>query len=138
MWYSEITRVMMRKASVIYIIFVLGVTSFFGIQMGMKHDNVQMEMMGCIFVNEPNDMCPMTISEHISKWRDTFLATFTGEITLLAGLAFVAIVFLKIFSAVFKIPIAYRLYRRDHPNISIFTPLFLAYSRGIIQPRHFA
>lgn len=116
----------------------LASASVFGITMGMEHDSGQMQMVGCMFMSGPDAMCPMTISEHINKWRDTFLATVSNNVLLVFGLALVAVVVIKTFSSGIQISLSYFYYRRDHPNISLFLPLRYAFARGILHPRIYA
>ncbi len=125
-----------RKFFVALLLFLSLVNaSIFGITMGMEHDSGQMQMVGCMFMSGPDAMCPMTISEHINKWRDTFLAIFSNNILLIFGLALAAAVVIKTFSALAKISQSYFYYHRDHPNISLFLPLRYAFARGILHPR---
>ena len=131
---------MFRIILTTYTILTLAGVSILGVGMGMRHgeEPPDRQMMGCIFMNEPAAACPMTIAEHIGKWRETFLAVLTSDVLFLIIFLAVAPVVKKIAVLLSSLPMAYQLYRRDHPNLRIFTPLFLAFARGILHPRLYA
>jgi len=108
---------------------------------GMKSDN-QMNMGSCLF-NGQEEICNMDFSEHISVWQSmvTSLPQNFGllDILLLAIVLVVIIPFIHdpLSRLSEKIRFRYKLYIRQHPQISLFNFIQEIFSQGILNPKLF-
>ena len=76
-------------------------------------------------------------------WKSTFVGIFQSFEILIAlvAVAFVTLSFSDLFRLSRFTPdtlaIRYRQYAREHPDITAFQPLRLAFARGILNPKLF-
>ena len=87
--------------------------------------------------------CNPDASDHMEAWQSTFVGILQS-FEILFALVAVAFVTLS-FVDVCKLPrlapdtlaVRYRQYAREHPDITAFHPLRLAFARGILNPKLF-
>ena len=86
----------------------------------------------------------MTFSEHIAHWQAMFTTTapqkaLTFALLLLLVVVFITVAILKrnllLLSSYYAT--RWRLYIRQNPNLSLFSPLKEAFSSGILHPKIF-
>lgn len=118
--------------------------TFFGanytLGMEMREDG---KMSGCLFDGKA-EICPMTFSDHLSRWQGMFTAIPQKAYSLVALflliLAFSAFLFfnlrrrslLLLFS---RLSDRWRLYLKQNPHLPLFNHLKEAFSQGILNPK---
>lgn len=89
-----------------------------------------------------NSCCDAGVSDHMELWKSTLVGIPQNLQNLLALFA-VSLVAGFTFLTLLNVPrtdgnifaIRYRQYTREHPDISLFDSLRLAYSKGILNPK---
>tara|TARA_B100000508_G_scaffold36168_3_gene28007 strand:+ start:6285 stop:6629 length:345 start_codon:yes stop_codon:yes gene_type:complete len=111
---------------------------------GIFHMTMGMDMVGqsvgCPFMSTQDELCSMTLDEHISAWQSTFTSIVPGLTLLLVALA----------SAVILVAIAPNLLSRSlYTHLAIareirervytfsYRPLQELFSNGILHPKLF-
>jgi len=129
----------MKYVAQIMLIFLLGAMSLslFGMSAGMEMTGA---MPDCPFMTHQEVMCAMDVSEHISAWKEAFLAVTPVILLLIIATGAVASLG-KLIPTFFPrklstIYICYRHYqKRTHPHT--YRPLQELFSNGILQPKLF-
>lgn len=136
-----------RKFGTFLAIMVLSIfifITFFGanhtLGMEMREDG---KMSGCLFDGKA-EICPMTFSDHLSRWQGMFTA-IPQKADLLVALFLLILVFstfllfnlrrrllLLLFS---RLSDRWRLYLKQNPHLSLFDHLREAFSQGILNPK---
>ncbi len=135
---KKIIRFFFRLAP-IALIFV----ALFGLSHGMAGMEKRSDgtMSGCMFSGQA-EMCTMTFSEHIAHWQAMFTTTAPQKTLAFALLLLLVVVFIAV--AILKRNLLllsnyyatrWRLYIRQNPNLSLFSPLKEAFSSGILHPK---
>lgn len=94
-----------------------------------------------ISIEAKEECCGGTMSEHIQSWTNTFLTTpnnLRDSLVLFALIFLGALVFRKsLFPHTFRSLqlLAGKLYLRQRPELSVFSPLKLAFARGVLHPK---
>jgi len=98
-------------------------------------------MGGCLFTGM-EEICEMAFTEHLSQWQSMFTTTAPQKVlalvlSLLLAVAFVAVgIFKRNLLLLFSYyATRWWLYIRQNPNLSFFSPLKEAFSRGILNPK---
>lgn len=120
--------------SILTLLFIGG----FGMNLSMLMQD-DGKMSECPLMVNSSSFCQMSVTEHISKWLQMFLAIpFSGALFILLGLVF-AVWYLSqrnYFSL--SPPMRLKFYKREHPDIKLFDNLLLAFSKGILHPKIYA
>ena len=117
--------------------------AFFGASQSMMSMEKRSDgtMGGCLFTGM-EEICKMTLTEHLSQWQSMFTTTAPQKALIFALLLLLAVVFVAI--AVFRRNLLllfsyyttrWRLYIRHNPDLSLFNPLREAFSQGILNPK---
>lgn len=114
----------------------------FSVTLGMKTDE-HGNMSDCPFMSEYISVCPMGAIEHIAKWQQLFTAIFSQSDTLaFIMLLFFTFISLTIFAHISRIffftsalspPIV-----NHESETTLFNPLVIIFSQGILHPRLYA
>lgn len=112
---------------------------------GMFHKtSMTMESMdpsAMLSVKGEQTCCGGNMSQHIQSWTNTFLTIpqdLRNNLALLALGFLLALVFIKSlfsYTTTDQRLLVDRLYLRQRPNLLVFNPLKLAFSRGILHPK---
>ena len=127
-------------------IIILGIVAFLAMSF-WSLSSMSMDMNGrminCPFMNGSSSFCQMSVSDHISQWRQSF--TMAGEKNLILSLFSLLIIFyVVIFTNTTKAyeKLKYQRIRsylyRHKPEIKLFDNLALAFSDGLIHSKIYA
>ncbi len=100
------------------------------------------KMVNCPFMDGSSSFCQMSVSEHISQWKQFF--TVIREKIYLLYLSFFIFLFYTLFLINNKLYDKLQSQRsrnylyRHKPEIKLFDNLVIAFSQGIIHPRIYA
>lgn len=129
---------MMQRFFVLLSVLTLLFIGVFGMNLSMSMQD-DSKMSGCPLMVNSSSFCQMSVTEHISKWQQMFLAIpFSGALFILLGLVFAVWYLSQINYFSLSPPIRLRLYKREHPDIKLFDNLLLAFSKGILHPKIYA
>ncbi len=89
-----------------------------------------------------NSCCDVGVNDHMELWKSTLVGIPQSFQDFLA-LLFIGVAVAFVFSDFFAIPklnlnvfaLRYKQYAREHPNVSIYNPLRLAFARGILHSK---
>lgn len=134
-----------RSSTILFSILFLFVISF-GIFAGMNHIGeiwpASAGHIGCVHMNSA-DICPMSLSEHISYWFNIFSMALDSN-----GYVFYSVLFAALYAFCFRIIYhsfpsgffapARRFFSNKKQKFKHYNHLFFAISRGILNPRIYA
>jgi len=134
--------------NILNLLLIFGIFAFLAVGVFGMSRSTDMKMSdngtigGCLFTGM-EEICTMTLIEHISRWQGMFtaipqkadlMAMLFALISAVGALAFSILkrnqlLLLKYFSD------RWRLYLKQNPHILLFDPLQEAFSRGILNPK---
>lgn len=137
---SKKLPVLFTSLSLTALVFVVvfGMSHAMAVGMEMKGDGT---MSGCLFDGRA-EICPMTISKHLSRWQGMFTAIpqKTDLLIQFILLAFASVLLAFTFRQRLLLLFSYfsdrwRLYLKQNPHLPLFNQLIEAFSRGILNPK---
>lgn len=135
--------------NILNFLLIFGISAFLAVGVfGMSHLSNDMEMndngtmSGCLFDGRA-EICPMTITEHLSRWQGMFTAIPQKADLLILLFAIISAVGVLAFSILKQNQLLllkyfsdrWRLYLKQNPHLSLFDHLREAFSRGILNPK---
>ena len=118
--------------------------AFFGLSHSLNDMKVKSDgtMNGCLFDGKA-EICTMSFAEHIDHWQAMF-TTIPAKATTISFAILLLVSFIFAFSLrkyllllSTRLSELQRIYLRHMPEFSLFEPLQLAFSRGILNPKIF-
>lgn len=89
-----------------------------------------------------NACCDVGVNDHMELWKSTLVGipqSFQDILALIVIGVAAAFVFSDFFATprlnINALALRYRQYAREHPDVSIYNPLKLAFARGILHPK---
>ena len=138
-----ITSLLKMNKNILRVFLLTFVLSFIiisnlGLNLSMNIDK-QGHVTHCPFMNDKDNVCPMTFSEHLLRWEEMFTATMKSK-------AFQSYLFVFLVAVLYFIhqrshtkqsnsDITYKYYKDRHKDSLLFNYLTLAFSDGIINPK---
>lgn len=127
---------MSRKLFSLFVGFAFLIVAFFGVHFTMQMNSDGM-MQNCPFLGHVKSVCPMSVSEHVVKWKQFFTATIPSSNFLFAAFLMIIFVFVPF---VFR-PFSFDVLRfqavssRGDPPEYSSGFLLRAFGRGILRKR---
>lgn len=91
-----------------------------------------------------SNCCDFGTSDHMELWKNTFVGTLQNLqelMTLVAVTLFITLTLADFFPSSRinenQFLLRFRQYAREHPNISLYNPLRMAFARGTLHPKTF-
>ncbi|OGF27191.1 hypothetical protein A2477_02755 [Candidatus Falkowbacteria bacterium RIFOXYC2_FULL_47_12] len=112
----------------------------FGVQLGMSQ-MIADAKTPCPFMGEAMSLCPMSVMDHISSWKQMFSALPTVELlTLIAAVVIIASFGLKKLadSAAARLAYWYHYYKKKRTLEKFFNYFNSLFSQGILHPKLYA
>lgn len=130
-----------KEKVIVMFLLVFVVVNMFGLSFTMDHQMSGGHMAACPFMGETASVCQMTLSDHVTKWKEMFIAllpTMTLLTLLILGITMMVLIFTLAPPWLNRVSLLLRNYKKLHPDIKFFNPLILAFAQGILHPRIYA